>query len=167
MATSQVLQFQAAIMNGIQTATSIFNGAATGQGRQGSELASITITPQSADSILLFDVSIPVSGETANHSNFYGFAIYRDSSVLAEQVHLRMVPFNPYTSQLNSAVNTAMPIQFCASLDAVDTNSHTFYLYGGMDGGSMNINGNGNVQPATGLGATVSTFTCMEIKTTA
>jgi hypothetical protein len=165
MATSQVLQFQYALISGIQTASTTFNGTATGQGRQGSQLASITITPKSDTSTLLFDVSIPVSGETSNHSNFYGFAIYRDSSVSAEQIYLRMVPYNPYTSQLNSAVNTAMPIQFAASLPANDTNAHTFYLYGGMDGGAMNINGNGNVQPSTGLGTSVSTFTCMEIKT--
>ena len=84
MATSQVLQFQYALISGIQTASTTFNGTATAQGRQGSQLASITITPKSDTSTLLFDVSIPVSGETSNHSNFYGFAIYRDSSVVAE-----------------------------------------------------------------------------------
>ena len=38
MATSQVLQFQAAIINGLQTASSTFNGAATGASPSKTEL---------------------------------------------------------------------------------------------------------------------------------
>ena len=68
MATSQVLQFQYALISGIQTASTTFNGTASAQGRQGSQLASITITPKSDTSTLLFDVSIPVSASQADSS---------------------------------------------------------------------------------------------------
>jgi hypothetical protein len=166
MASSKVLQTVVSKATNIVSGSSSFNLASTGTGRQGSALMNVIITPKSSSSRIILDVNFPIAGETARHSNGMAFAIYRDNSIVAEQIYADMMADNIEYPSLIGSVTTCTPVHFGASVVGGPAGIPIiFHVYGGCDGGAVQINGCGNTSPTLALGANASTFTATEILT--
>ena len=166
MAYHKVVQFKYAQITNTSASnpthnwSTVFNGDATG--RQGNKIMEIKMTPVDANNKILLEVSLPITGETSDHSNAYGSAIYQDNSTDPLQVWLINRQHNDQGGVIGN-VNHQDPCAYCVSVDAGNTNERTYHLYYGMNAGAVNVNTAGNATIQVAGTSVQSVFTATEI----
>ena len=167
MAYHKVVQFKYAQITNTSASnpthnwSTVFNGDATG--RQGNKIMEIKMTPVDANNKILLEVSLPITGETSDHSNAYGSAIYQDSSTDPIQVWLINRQHNDQGGVIGG-VNHQDPCAYVCSVDAGSTTERTYKLHFGCTGGNANINGAGGIWPDSNATTIQSLFTATEIE---
>ena len=166
MAQHKVVQFKyAEILANAVTTSQIFTGDSSGQSNCGSKIAEITMTPKNANNKILLDVSIPIVGESGDHSYGYGSAIYQDSSNSAISLWLLVREHNDQGGVIgNGNANHQDPCAYVCSVDAGSTTERTYKLHFGCTGGNANINGAGGIWPDSNATTIQSLFTATEIE---
>ena len=166
MAQHKVVQFKyAEILGNAVTTSQVFTGDSSGQSNCGSKIAEITMTPKNANNKILLDVSIPIVGESGDHSYGYGSAIYQDSSNNAISLWLLVREHNDQGGVLGQGnANHQDNCAYVCSTDAGSTTERTYKLHFGCSGGNANINGAGGYWPDS-VGTNIqSLFTATEIE---
>ena len=168
MAQHKVVQFKYVEITGLQTTTQVYTGDSAGI--HGSQIAEITMTPKNANNKILLDVSIPICGETSNHSHSYGSAIYLDGNSTPLQFWLLVRESNDQGGVLGN-VDQQDFCSYCCSTDAdsalgvsLGLAERTYKLRFGCGGGNANINGAGGTRPTSAATNIQSLFTATEIE---
>lgn len=161
----KIIQYQQTKISTVISGSASFNPATTSATRQGSELMTVSITPTATNSIIVVRFSTPYCGETTNHSNQVGFAIYRNNENTA--IQLFHWPPRYYDQTLPSwagGSNHSFPCDFQV-VDQPNTTSPIIYrLYGGCPGGGVQLNGMGGATFSANLGSCHSLLYAMEIE---
>ena len=166
MAQHKVVQFKYVEITGLQTTTQVYTGDSPGI--HGSQIAEITMTPKNANNKILLDVSIPICGETSNHSHGYGSAIYLNGNSTPLQFWLLVRESNDQGGVLGN-VDQQDFCSYCYSHSVGDgvasaLDERTYKLRFGCGGGNANINGAGGTRPNSSATNIQSLFTATEIE---
>lgn len=161
----KIIQYQQTKISTVISGTASFDPTVTSAGRQGSELITVSITPSATNSFILVRFMTPYAGETSNHSNQVGFAIYRNN----EQTSIQTMhwPHRYVDSTLPSwagSSNHSFPVDLQV-VDQPNTTSPIIYrVYGGCDGGAVQLNGMGGATFSANLGSCHTLLYAMEIE---
>ena len=161
MAQHKVVQYKYVELTSMVTTSQIYTGDSAGI--HGSQIAEITMTPKNANNKILLDVSIPICGESGDHSYGYGSAIYLNGNSTPLQFWLLVREHNDQGGVIGN-VNHQDFCSYCYSHAVGDTNERTYKLRFGCSGGNANINGAGGVRPTRGATNIQSLFTATEIE---
>lgn len=161
----KVIQYQQTKISTVISGSASFNPAHTSASRQGSELITVTITPQFANSLMLIRFMTPYAGETSNHSNQVGFAIYKNN----EQTSIQTMhwPHRYIDSTLPSwagSSNHSFPVDLQVVEQPNTTAPITYRVYGGCSGGGVQLNGGGGATFSSNLGSCHTLLYAMEIE---
>ena len=168
MAQHKVVQYKYVELTSLVTTSQVYTGDS--QGIHGSKIAEITMTPKNANNKILLDVSIPICGESGDHSYGYASAIYLNGYSTPIQFWLLTREHNDQGGVLGN-VNHQDFCSYCCSTDAdsalgvsLGLAERTYKLHFGCSGGNANINGAGNTRPTSGATNIQSLFTLTEVQ---